>query len=378
MSDEADPGEDARADAVARATSLRKLIGLSGGIFLLIALGVLVGAVLWPRVVTVEKKVVAPIRQVATRAGPAERLPDLVEASCPALVLIEPPATPAPPPPVHTRHGRHHGRAHAPAGPPPPVDGFLISDDGYLVTAATAIGDADSVSVDTGDGQTISAKLVRQDPVSGIALLKVDAHDLTALPFADDDFPRIGTWGFALASPHGSGCRASVGIVGSDFVTEQAASGVSLRVSPTMPEMAVGSPFLAADGRVMGMWVKAPTAADPGLLLSGRLISRITSGWMRGGGAPAGADLGMLVDDLTPALAHRLDIDGGRGAVVVMIQAGSPAAKAGLQVGDVILAIGQSPISSAAELARTLDPTAASTLQISRDGNTKTITIAAP
>lgn len=373
MSDGRDD-RDERSAVLGRPTSLGKLLGISGGVFLLIGLGVLVGAVLWPRAVTVEKRVIAPIRQVTTRASPAERLPDLVDAACPAIALVTPPLLPASPPPAHGHHASTH-HAHG-ATPPAPANAFVVSEDGYLVTAAGTVGTAASVPVTLPDGPVLPASVVQRDPLSGIALLKIDAHDLVALRFVDEDLPRIGTWGFALSSPHGTGCRATAGIIGSDFVTERASSGALLRVSPAPADIGVGSPFLAADGRVLGMWIKPPGATDPGELLSGRIISRIASGWMRGGGPSSFAAWGMVVDDLTPTLARRLGIDGGRGAAIIMIDAGSPADDAGLQVGDVILAVGQSPVSGATEAARSIDPAAtAVTLQILRGSTPLAVTL---
>jgi serine protease Do len=344
--------------------SFRKLAITAGVVVLLIVVGVVTGAQLWPRVVTVERHVVAPIQRATNRASPSEMLPDLVDAACPAVVTIGlgvPPASTAKPSPLASRQ----------------LAGIVISSDGYIATSGRMLGGRDNLPIEFNDGRELTGKVVAIDPLSGIALVKVTGRNFAALQFADDDLPRTGDWGFSLTSPAGSGCAVQTGLIGRDF----AAGGDSLRssvsVSPALAGTVEGAPFIGMDGRVLGLsaFPDDDSAGDPSVLVPGDVAARITSEMLRSGAPPA-APFGMITEDLGPVLAKRLGADRQRGAVVVLIKPGSPADKAGLKVGDVVLTVGQSPISGASEFGRAVDPDAPSIdLEIVRRGERQQVTL---
>lgn len=346
------------------AMSFRKLAITAVVVIALIVGGVIVGAQLWHRVATVERHVVAPIKRVTNRASPSEVLPDLVDAACPAVVKIGlgvPPASAAKPSALASRQ----------------LAGIIVSPDGYIATSGRMLGGRDTLPVQLNDGRELSGKLVAIDPLSGLALLKVDGRNFATLQFADDDLPRTGAWGFVLTSPAGSGCAVQTGVIGQDFVAGGEALKSSVSISPAISENVEGAPFIGADGRVLALsaFPDDASADDPSVLVPGDAAARIVSEMLRSG-APPVAPFGIVAEDLAPVLAKRLGADRQRGAVVVMVKPGSPADKAGLKAGDVVLTAGQAPISGASELGRALDPDADSIdLEIVRQGERQDLTL---
>ena len=346
------------------AMSFRKLAITSGVVALLIVIGVVTGAQLWRPVVTVERHVVAPIRRATARTSPSEALPDLVDAACPAVVRIGlgvPPASGTKPSALASRQ----------------LGGIVVSPDGYIVTSGRLLGGRDSLPVQFNDGRELAGKVVANDPLSGLALVKVDGRNFATLSFADDDLPRTGDWGFSLTSPAGSGCAVQTGLIGQDFAAGGEALRSSVSISPAIAATVEGVPFIGADGRVLGLstFPDDASAGDSSLLVPGDVAARIVSEMLRSGAAPA-APFGIVAEDLGPVLAKRLGADRQRGAVVVMVKPGSLADAAGLKAGDVVLTAGQSPISGASELGRALDPDARSIdLEIVRRGERQELTL---
>jgi serine protease Do len=339
------------------AMPFRKLAVTAVIVLVLIVLGVATGAQLWRPVATVERHVVAPIRRATNRASPSEILPDLVDAACPAVVKIGlgvPPASAAKPSVLASRQ----------------LAGIVVSPDGYIVTSGRLLGGRDTLPVQFNDGRELDAKVVASDPLSGLALVKVDGRNFATLQFADDDLPRTGDWGFSLTSPAGSGCAVQTGLIAQDFAAGGEALRSSVSIGPALTGNFEGAPFIGSDGRVLGLsaFPDDDSAGDPDVLVPGDVAARIVSEMLRSGAPPA-APFGIVTEDLGPVLAKRLGADRQRGAVVVMVKPGSPADTAGLKAGDVVLTAGQSPISGASELGRALDPDAASIdLEIVRRG----------
>lgn len=346
------------------AMPFRKLAITAAVVLVLIVIGVVTGAQLWRPMATVERHVVAPIQRVTNRASPSEMLPDLVDTACPALVRIGlgvPPASTARPSLLASRE----------------LTGIVVSPDGYIVTSGRMLAGRDTLPVQFNDGRELDAKVVASDPLSGLALVKVDGRNFATLQFADADLPRTGQWGFSLTSPAGSGCAVQTGAIARDFAAGGEALRSSVSIGPAPTENAEGVPFIGSDGRVLGLsaFPDDDSAGDLGVLLPGDVAARIVSEMLRSGAPPA-APFGIVTEDLGPVLAKRLGADRQRGAVVVMVKPGSPADTAGLRAGDVVLTAGQSPISGASELGRALDPDAPSIdLEIVRRGERQQLTL---
>ena len=336
-----------------------RLAGASVLAVSLVATGALIGARIWPSVVMIEQRVVAPTNGVAIPANRADEIADLVDRVCPAIVAITQSSSRDPSPP---QSGPASGNELVAAtqnlrGEPASMTGFLISADGYLLASVSSLSGQTPVRVSLNDGRSFNATRAGQDPSSGLALLKIDATGLPFLQFAASHFPRVGDRGIALASPSGTGCLAEAGMISVDFVAEQASLASYIRVRPALEPSFAGMPFLNLEGQVVGVSTGAPQAIETSAgtpLLAAGTAARITSALLRNE-TPSANRFGIIADDLLPELAARLGADRQRGAVISLIRTGSPAALAGLKAGDVILSVSSMPISGASELTRALD-----------------------
>lgn len=248
---------------------------------------------------------------------------------------------------------------------------FAVSSDGWLVAAAQLPAKSQLQAI-FGDGRKAAITEVRSDPVSGLVIAHADLTGLPVLSFADQSFARVGDFGFTLQSPNGSGCSAQVAMVGSDFLVDALAQGIYLRLQAQPSGAQPGTPYLAADGSVLGI---TTNAADNGVLPA-PIAALIVNELIRSNVSPI-ASFGFRAIDFTPELGARI---GGsrRGAGVALVKAQSSAANAGLQAGDIIVSVDGAPVSSASELSRALDGVSGSTtvLQVDRGTQQLSMTIA--
>ena len=322
-----------------------------GGVAILVALGAaLVGGSLWPRVERVERRVVAPAVEAvaAPRAAPGgEDLADMIAAACPAIVAIDPgqaqrqPAT-----------GTDNGQAATPAR----AIGFFVSADGYLLASDRSIAATGLLRVLLNDGRSLPARRIGDDPLSGLALLKVEGSGFSTLAFADAALAPVGTQAVALAAPDARGCIADPAMVSGDFASGQTGGRAFLRVRPDPDPAFAGAPMLDRNGQVIGIvgLGGAGRDGDPALLLPGGTASQVYNTLLRSTGGAAN-EFGFVAQDLSPALAARIGTDRQQGAMIALIAPGSAAARAGLRAGDVIFTAGSAPIANATELSRALD-----------------------
>jgi serine protease Do len=219
--------------------------------------------------------------------------------------------------------------------------GFVISEDGYLLTDAHVVEDADEIIVRTSDRREFLAKLVGRDKRSDIALLKVDAHDLKPVKIGSAKDLKVGEWVLAIGSPFGFEHSATAGIV--------SAKGRSLPSENYVPfiqtDVAInpgnsGGPLFNLDGEVvgvnsqiysrtggfMGLSFAIPIEVAMDVVQQIKATGHVSRGW-----------LGVLIQDVTHELAETFGMDQPKGALIAEVLPDSPAAKADLQVGDVIV-----------------------------------------
>lgn len=322
--------------------------------------GGIIGATIWPRVVKVEQRVVAPAITAAAFTPAIGRLPDIVGQSCPAVVAIEqdgpPPDTSGTPPPAS---GRKKAAVTAASDGVHRSAGFLVSSDGYIVTSADGLSEQETVRILLNDGRSLDATRTGIDPLSGLAVLKVDGSGLPFLKFAGSSFPRVGEWAITLLTPNGTGCTLAVGTISADSLAEKESLRTFVRVSPAPDPAVAGAPVLNLDGDVIGVAGLGSAAGEPdraSSVLPAEVAGGIVSDLLRSG-KPASNRFGIVADDVPPALAMRIGAGRQRGAMISLVEEGSPADKGGLKAGDLILAVSGSPISGASEVARALDTT---------------------
>ena len=260
--------------------------------------------------------------------------------------------------------------------------GFFISPDGYAVTNNHVVDHAKSVQVTTDDGTIYTAKVVGTDPKTDLALIKVDGKkDFSYVKFADQP-PRIGDWVVAVGNPFGLGGTVTAGIV--------SARGRDIGAGPYDDYIQIdapinkgnsGGPAFDMNGNVIGVntAIFSPSGGSVGIgfdipaatakLVVNQLKDKgyITRGW-----------LGVQVQPVTADIADSLGLKQARGAMVDNPQADSPAAKAGIEAGDVITAVNGTDVKDSRDLARTISMMAPGTsvkLDVLHKGASKTMTL---
>jgi serine protease Do len=259
--------------------------------------------------------------------------------------------------------------------------GFFISADGYAVTNNHVVDHATSVQVTTDDGKTYTAKVVGTDPKTDLALIKIDGRsDFPYVKFADKA-PRIGDWVVAVGNPYGLSETVTAGIVSArgrdigagpydDF----------LQVDAPMNKGNSGGPTFDVDGDVVGVntAIFSPSGGSIGIgfAIPAETVKTVVA-QLKDKGAVTRGWLGVQIQSVTPDIADSLGLKKAEGALVAQPQADSPAAKAGVQAGDVITAVEGQPVKNSHELARkigAMSPGSSVKIDIWRNGQTKTLT----
>ena len=279
-----------------------------------------------------------PIVQIVRPQSGLPSIAATVATACPSIATIVPGgASPV------VSAAKQHG--------PAPTAAFVVSAGGWLLTSV-AVQSAQHLDAIFSDGGRFPISTLRTDPVSGLALAKIDATGLPLLSFADQDFPTVGDFGFALQTPTGQGCSAQIAMISSDFLADGGGPVSYIRVQSPMPAVAAGAPFLASDGRVIAITTQDSAAA--GDFLPATVVGTIVDELIRGTPSPSIA-FGFRASDSAGTLSARLANARSRGAGIALVQPRSAADKAGLEAGDVVVAVDGSPVSSASELNRALD-----------------------
>ena len=278
-----------------------------------------------------------PIVQIVRQQPGLPDLSDLIDTLCPSVAIIVP----------------HNSDPATGLNAAPAVPGSAYSSDGWLVTSAA---DLPAMPVDGifGDGRRVELSDARIDAVSGLAVLKASGP-AAPLPFSDQAFPRVGQFGFALATLSGAGCSAAPSMIGSDFLADGGAVVGYVRLRPAPDSWKAGTALFGADGRVLGIGVDDPA----GGVIPAPIASIVLDELIRNSLSPS-TQFGFRAVDFPAPFASRLG-DVRSGAGIALVQAKSAAAQAGLQAGDIVTAVGSIPVSSASELNRALDATSGMT-----------------
>jgi serine protease Do len=261
--------------------------------------------------------------------------------------------------------------------------GFFISADGFAVTNNHVVDHAESVQVTMDDGATYTAKVVGTDPKTDLALIKVDGKkDFPFVKFSDQK-PRIGDWVVAVGNPFGLGGTVTAGIV--------SASGRDIGNGPYDDFIQIdapinkgnsGGPAFDMNGNVIGVntAIYSPSGGSVGIGFDiPSTTAKLVVAQLKDKGAVTRGWLGVQVQPVTAEIADSLGLKEARGAIVDNPQDGSPAAKAGIEAGDVITAVDGTAIKDSRDLARTiatLAPGSSVKLDVVHKGDSKTVTLA--
>ena len=261
--------------------------------------------------------------------------------------------------------------------------GFFISADGYAVTNYHVVDHAKSVQVTADDGTIYTAKVIGTDQKTDLALIKVEGkNDFPFVKFADHT-PRVGDWVVAVGNPFGLGGTVTAGIV--------SARGRDIGAGPYDDYMQIdapinkgnsGGPAFDVNGDVVGVntAIYSPSGGSVGIgfdipAATAKMVvaqlkehGQVTRGW-----------LGVQIQPVTAGIAEALGLKKAQGAIVDEVTSNSPAAKAGLESGDVVTGVNGASIKDARELTRTIGASAPNStvkLDVLRNGQAKTLEVA--
>lgn len=265
--------------------------------------------------------------------------------------------------------------------------GFLISPDGYIVTNNHVVKGAKRVSVKLDDGTVLPAHVVGSDPKTDLALLRIKSP--TPLPYValgNSDDVQPGEWVVAVGNPFGLGGTVTAGIVsalGRDL--HSGAYNDFIQVDAPINQGNSGGPLITLNGKVIGVNTMIMSANGGGSIGIGFAIPSNTVkavvDQLRKSGHVVRGSLGVEVQTITPVMARALKLPlptpgaPPHGALIASVAKGSPADKAGLKSGDVVLSLDGRPIASAHDLAvrvTQLSPGTKASVEILRDGKTQT------
>ena len=233
--------------------------------------------------------------------------------------------------------------------------GFVISDDGYIVTNNHVIQGADQITIEFREGFTLEAVLVGTDPNTDIALLKVEADEpLPFVAFGNSAAMRVGDWVMAMGNPLGQGFSVSVGIVSAAGRALSGSYDDYIQTDAAINRGNSGGPLFNLAGEVIGVntAILSPTGGSIGIgfAMSSAVTTKVVA-QLREFGETRRGWLGVRIQDVTPELAEGLGLAEARGALVTDVPEG-PARDGGMAVGDVILSFGGQRISDTRELVR--------------------------
>lgn len=235
--------------------------------------------------------------------------------------------------------------------------GFVISEDGYIVTNNHVIEGADEIEIEFFSGNRLKAKLVGTDPKTDIALLKVDSPEpLPFVTFGDSDHMRVGDWVMAMGNPLGQGFSVSAGIVSARGRELQGTYDDFIQTDAAINKGNSGGPLFNMDGQVIGVntAILSPTGGSIGIgfSMASNVVSKVVDQLKEFGETRRGW-LGVKIQDVTPDVAEAMGLAAAKGALITDVPEG-PARDAGLLAGDVILTFNGDEISDVRDLTRTV------------------------
>lgn len=260
--------------------------------------------------------------------------------------------------------------------------GFIISSDGYLLTNHHVVKNADEIIVKLLDRRELEAKLIGSDPRTDVALLKVDASDLPVVKIGSSERLEVGEWVLAIGSPFGFDNSVTAGIVSAKgrslpgdnyvpFIQTDVAINPGNSGGPlfNMAGEVVGmnSQIYSRSGGYMGLSFAIPMEVAMNVVQQLKTKGKVSRGW-----------LGVQIQDVTRQLAESFDMKRPYGALVSKVVPDSPAEKAGLQIGDILVEFNGQEIETSGELPPLVGMTPINeyaNVKIIRQGDLKTVRV---
>lgn len=266
--------------------------------------------------------------------------------------------------------------------------GFLISADGYVVTNNHVISPArtgatvESITVTLADRREYEAKLIGRDQQSDLALLKISASNLPYVNFGDSTRTRVGDWVVAIGNPFGLGGTVTAGIVSA--LHRNIGSGVYDRYIQTDASINMGNsggPMFDLNGNVIGIntALYSPTGGNIGIgfAIPAEQARPVIEALRRGARVSRGY-IGVSLQDITDDIAASLGVPKNRGELIRGVTAGGPAARGGIQQGDVVISVNNQPVTPDQSLAYLVSQQPVGSripLEVIRGGQRQTVTV---
>lgn len=257
--------------------------------------------------------------------------------------------------------------------------GFVIAEDGYILTNAHVVEDADEVLVRFNDRRELAAEIIGSDPQTDIALIKVEADDLPTLELGDSDNVEVGSWVAAIGSPFGFDHSVTAGIISATNRTLPRDAYVPfIQTDVAINPGNSGGPLFNLDGEVIGINSQIFTRSGGFMGLSFAIpinVAMDVADQLRDEGQVDRGWLGVMIQPVSRDLAESFGMQKPGGALIADLDPDGPAAKGGLKAGDVILEVDGQEVERSSTLPRLIGRVAPEdevTLALMRDGRKMT------
>jgi serine protease Do len=264
--------------------------------------------------------------------------------------------------------------------------GVIISPDGYIVTNNHVVDGATDVKVTLGDRRILTAKVVGTDPLTDLAVIKVEGNNLPNIPIGDSSTLRPGQTVLAFGNPFGFRFTVTRGIVSAlnrpnPYSDDARKPGQFIQTDAAINPGNSGGPLVNARGEVVGIntFLISPSGSFSGMgfAIPTQIVSPVVQSLVRYGKV-SHARMGVGITDVTPENAKFFDVHDSNGAVITQVEPDSAGAKAGLRVGDVITQVEGKKVSDAGQLQMEvgeMTPGTKIALQVMRDGKSISVPV---
>ncbi|MBM9512697.1 DegQ family serine endoprotease [Desulfogranum marinum] len=261
--------------------------------------------------------------------------------------------------------------------------GFIFDSNGYILTNNHVVEGAEKITVRLDDKREFKAKVIGTDPQSDVAIIKIDGTNLPTLPLGNSDNLEVGEWVIAIGSPFELNQTVTVGVVSAkgrnrvgitdyeNFIQTDAAINPGNSGGPLLnihgEAIGLNTAIFSKSGGYMGIGFAIPINMAQSIKQQLLDHGKVTRGW-----------LGVVIQDVTEDLADSFGLDNTSGVLIAEVSDDSPAAKAGLKQGDVLVALDTVPLANVADLRNKIamtPPDSKVSLKLIRDGKTKNISV---